>query len=350
MRLVNKTICCIASKRFFQNVQVSFKNSDGSEALKRLEDISNSTWATDVRKLDIRFDPKFLQGMNRHSEEFHDLFNKIRLIFEKLPELNAFNFYPYTFGNRDEAFINMGVNTIRSLPLQNLTELEITHHYGGHYHGSRKFIPTGHYLEGPGDGLENLKHLGLKGHFTWEKDSELELAQLIRTAVNIESLRLQYHCSGVPNTLQFINPHRFRYLHLELGDIHETELSHILKKCKETIRYIEITADRYHGSHLQVLFQINRSLKLLYFFFRLRGDSRKIEELENGLRQDIRNEEILCVYAYSDIQRQIKANRLAAGLVPSWRRYTFVEFLETPPLESVMDAAHYQELCSLSEL
>jgi hypothetical protein len=156
----------------------------------------------------------------------------------------------------------------------------------------------------------------------------------------------------MPNTLHFINPRRLRYLQLERGFISAKELTYLLKNCKQSIRYIDVTTKMRHGSMLQLLFQMNRSLKLFSFYFHLpniRGvDARNIEGLENGVRQNIRNESILCLYAYNDIQRQVKANRLAAGLIPLQGEGNIS--VETPPLVSVMEKAHYQELCSLPEL
>ena len=337
LRLVSKTICCSASRLYFRDIRVSFRRSDGSETLMKLEDLSNGLWATDVRKLNIWFATEFIEGMNRHSTKFHDFFERLRSLFMKLPNLEAFNLYPFIYGNRYENFIKMALNTVQSLPPRRLTELEILHHYTS-YCSTKEFLPTETDPGTSTGGLENLKHLGLKGHFTYEEESELGLLQLIQSAVNIESLRLQHYCSGVPNTLQFISPRRLRYLQLENGSISAREVIHLLKNCKESIRYIRSSAVPHPGSWLQLLFQMGRSLKLFNFCFRLpRPDvnDRKIEELEKGLRQNIRDENILCVYAHSDIQRQVNANRLAAGLIP----YEGNVDVETPPLKSVMEEA-----------
>jgi hypothetical protein len=186
---------------------------------------------------------EFIDGMDRrHSGEFHDFFNKLQSLFKKLPNLEAFNLYPRVYDRRYEAFINVAVNTIGCLSLQNLTELEISHHYSGYY-SFEELPPMENDSGTPRGGLANLRHLGLKGRFTWGKDSELELLQLIQTAVNTESLRLQYYRPGkLPGTLQFINWHRLQYLQLESGDITANEIFYLLKNSRESIRYFEITA------------------------------------------------------------------------------------------------------------
>lgn len=343
LRLVSKFICEIASRSFFRNIRLTVgKSGFESIGLMRLEDLSNGRWATDVRKLDIWFNSPFIAGMNCHSVEFE----RLRSLFMKFPNLEAFNLYPNIYDRRYEAFINIAVNTIQSSSLERLTELELSHDYS-EYRGLEEFIPMETDSETPRGGLENLRHLGLKGHFTWEKDGELELLRLIQTAVNIESLRLQYYCTGIlPSSLHFITPRRLRYLQLENVDITAKELNHLLKSCKESIRYIEITANLHHGSWLQVLFWISRSLNLFDFRFHLsRQYGNGIEELEYELLQNIRDENVLRVYAHNDIQRQVNANRLAAGLIPLQRNIK----VQTPPLKSVMEKAHYQELCSLPE-
>lgn len=183
------------------------------------------------------------------------------------------------------------------------------------------------------------------------KDSELVILQLIQTAVNIESFRLQYYLPGkLPGTLHLINPRRLRYLQLEYVDITANQLFYLLKNSKESIRYIDITASLRRGSWLQVLFKIMRALNLLEFRFDLphipRANPSEIEGLEHGLLQNIRDEKILCVYAHSDIQRQVNANRLAAGLIPLQGNVD----VERPFLKCVMEEAYYRELCSLPEL
>lgn len=168
IRLVGKIICCSASKLVFRNIRVAFRDLDGSEALMRLEDIFNSPRATDVRKLDMLFCPQLFEGMDRHSGEFHDFFNKLRSLFKRLPNLEAFNHYPGAFDRQYEAFFNVAVRTVRSLPLRNLTELEISHHYYGYFHDPEEFHPMEPDSETPRGGLENLRHLDLKGRFLWE--------------------------------------------------------------------------------------------------------------------------------------------------------------------------------------
>lgn len=165
---------------FFRNVPLTVGKSDfESIGLARLEELSNSRWATDVRKLDIWFNSPFIAGMDRHSVEFRDFFERLRSLFMKFPNLEAFNLYPNVYDRRYEAFINIAVNTIRSSSLERLTELELSHDYS-EYRGFEEFIPMETDSETPRGGLENLRHLGLKGHFTWEKGIEFELLQRIQ--------------------------------------------------------------------------------------------------------------------------------------------------------------------------
>lgn len=170
LRLVSKSICSSASRSFFRNLGLTVGRRDnGSQSLMKLEDFSNGPWATDVRKLDIRFSSAFIEGMGRHPVEFRDFFERLRSLFMKLPNLEAFGLYPCVYYRRYEAFINVAVNTIGCLSLLSLTELEISRDYYSDYYSLEEFLSMETDSGTPRGGLKNLRYLGLEGHFTWEK-------------------------------------------------------------------------------------------------------------------------------------------------------------------------------------
>lgn len=343
LRLVNRTICCSASRVIFRSISFQVNGLDSLEDPQR---IFIDRWASYVRKVNITFSLSIIQYHTyTDSVEFPDLLKRLHIFITKLINLKALIFHCPVDVERSELFTNVVATIIRSLSLQSLVELEISHGYYGSWNTEEAVYPMEIQSVPPRGGLENLKDLAVTGHFTHGKDSERELLKLIRSAVNIESLRLggQYP-SNWPNILPFINAHRLRYLQLQ-GRIFPNHLFNLLRQCKETIRFLAIACD-LGGSWLYMLFQISRGLKLLQFdcVSAPRGFPVNHGWLQCEIIKNRRDEYILCLHVQNDIHRQVNANRVAAGLTP------FEGELDLQPLKSVMEEEHYQELCSLPEL
>lgn len=161
LRLVNTALCFSASRIFFRNIRLTLdQQSDFLVKLQKLEEFSNGKWAMYVRKYDIWF--TCLDGMDRYWVAFQDSCKRLQSILKAFIKLEALGLYSHAFCIRHRTFFNVVVNTIHSLPLQNLIELE-AHLILGNYSNSEPLstetalapLSSKHKYE-----LENLRHLG----------------------------------------------------------------------------------------------------------------------------------------------------------------------------------------------
>jgi hypothetical protein len=176
---------------------------------------------------------------------------------------------------------------------------------------------------------------------------------LLRRLTNLVSLEVWAFCEAFDRQVEnlgFSQPLRLESLNLGRVYISSYEVLGLLEQCKDTIKYFSIDYVALDaGTWLHLLMQIKKNLKLFNFFlFRWKISlEQKMDYGDMWLSYGFfrRDYQLICL-ALGDIQRQVNANRLAAGL-ELWSKKEF-QALDLPPLQSVMDKARYRELSSQS--
>lgn len=167
------------------------------------------------------------------------------------------------------------------------------------------------------------------------------MSTLLKAADNLSSfVLLDSDLYETALKIRTLNPSiQLQYLNCDGPKTSGQELLILLRQCKETIRYLFIDIDPFHDSNemwLYVLYNIHKHLELLDFEFRWEVLDH-VDDWYDGMLEEADeydDEMILAYFALGDIQRQVNANRLAAGLQP--HPTSKYERLALPPLKSVM--------------
>lgn len=137
---------------------------------------------------------------------------------------------------------------------------------------------------------------------------------------------------------------QLKALNLSHMQLTSRDLLDLLLRSKDTLKYVsfEYLVLR-QDSWLHVLIQIRKNLKLLELSF-MRDSMECIEDSAELYFEDIPVPTLHLQHALGDIQRQINANRLEAGLEPFTTE--IFEYLELRPLHAILPRDEWERLDS----
>lgn len=366
LRLVSKGFCYSASARLFRHIIIEADSSSQKPSpLARLLELSNSPYAVYVRQVDLRFEGTFSTDKS-HSLYVEDLAGLLSCCLARFPNLSALEFHgpPSSLPPQEKGvFINTVVAAIRYVPLLNLTELEvnfpITHDFRQLFSSkaSTLRIPIEHVLR-------RLRHLGLhvseytshRGQRYWRRTPVLpenaafpneiyavHLFRLVERAVNLESLSISSMDLLNLDNIQFDRSLRLKSLNLSRVSISSHTILSLVEQCKESIRSIQLwTVELNSGTWQHVLLQMSKLPHLIYFAIESSGYSSTGTSSNLALEllpppddpDDIETSNFLDTFALGNLQRQVNANRSAAGF-SQFSEYEYRHIQKTT-LESMM--------------
>lgn len=344
LRLVSKAFCSGASPRLFRHIIATVSSFRKVSPLVRLLELCNSPYAVYVRQIDLGFQ-SFDNSTNESSSLYvEDLAGLLPCCLVRLPNLNALEFRgpPSSLPQeKRRVFINTVVAALRYVPLLNLTELEVTfpiaHDFGQVFcsNTSSLRIPIEHVLQG-------LRHLGLYvSEYTNRRGQRYSptpvspenaalpneiyathLFRLVELAVNLDSLAISCTDLLSLDNIQFGRSLRLKSLYLSGVAISSHTLLSLVEQCNESIRSVQLWLVKLNsGTWQHILLQMSKLPHLLDFAigssgYSLTGTS---SNLATQLLpppddpEDIETSNLLDIYALGNLQRQVNANRTAAG-------------------------------------
>ena len=193
--------------------------------------------------------------------------------------------------------------------------------------------------------MQQLQHITLDNLTVQVTNHPLILERAVLDA-SPQLLSLEIRDSGVVRSFQRTAGARqtlqLRALNLSYMQLSSRDLLDLLMRSKDTLKYV---AFEYviltQGSWLYVLIQMRKNLELLKLYFM--GDSMDaIDNSTDGLYyEDIQVPPAQLKHALGDLQRQINANRTAAGLEP----YTteIFDHLDLNPLHTILRRNEWQQ-------
>jgi hypothetical protein len=344
LRLVSKAFCSSASPRLFRHIIATVSSFRKVSPLVRLLELCNSPYAVYVRQIDLGFQSFDNSTHESSSLYVEDLAGLLPCCLVRLPNLNALEFRgpPSSLPQeKRRVFINTVVAALRYVPLLNLTELEVTfpiaHDFGQVFcsNTSSLRIPIEHVLQG-------LRHLGLyvseytnrRGQRYWPTPVSPEnaalpneiyathLFRLVELAVNLDSLAISCTDLLSLDNIQFGRSLRLKSLYLSGVAISSHTLLSLVEQCNESIRSVQLWLVKLNsGTWQHILLQMSKLPHLLDFAigssgYSLTGTS---SNLATQLLpppddpEDIETSNSLDIYALGNLQRQVNANRTAAG-------------------------------------
>ncbi|OKL55888.1 hypothetical protein UA08_08942 [Talaromyces atroroseus] len=278
----------------FRHITLLCRDSQNIQTdLTKLEEFSKGRYTTAVFQVDLYM---------AWSRLLLDLDKGISPILAEFANLKAFQAHIGHSSSQVNDLASMALSIMCRLPLKRLTELYIGFGFNFTHDGDPPASTKASSVQiDPKLGLENLKHLGLRGSVRIEQDGAAELYPLLRTAVNLDSLQLE-DCD-VAKSLDINSITRLQYLSLRLLDIAHDDLLCMLKKCKASLISIHFGAVSIKsGSMLPVLFQISRDLDLLEFEFTDRRGYQGRPIINAHLKSRyVQDEAVLCYYAYGSL-------------------------------------------------
>ncbi|KAI9643784.1 hypothetical protein NHQ30_007134 [Ciborinia camelliae] len=335
LRLVSKAFCSAASPRLFRHIVV-WNDSYKSLGLARLLEISNSPYANYVRYIDIKF--SFIRNATMHLfvEDFAGL---LPCCLPKFPNLNALDFHKIPSSliqGNIKSLINTFVMGLRYVPLVNLTELEVTFQTTDDF---KQFFSKASSLRIPIEHvLQNLRHLVYQsettifagrcsiGDFRFPNDKHANyLSRLVELATNLDSLTIR--CTDIVNldTIRFPCTMHLESLCLSSVAIPSEKFLALIEQSKESIRIVELWLVKLNsGTWQDILLPMSELLHLIDFQIESSGYSL------TGMSSHLADELIFApdaskpieTHSWSDyealvnLQGQVNANRVAAGLSP----------------------------------
>jgi hypothetical protein len=343
LRLVNRTFCRIASPWLFRHIILRFHRRRGIQPLSRLKRISKSRYAKYVHQIDIGFNSNISYAFDTTTELYiEDLAGLLPTYLRKFTNLKALEFEDPPLDVREDIrklYVKTVVSALRYVPLPKLEELEIRLPITRDFSQftppkiTRLQIPIEKVMQG-------LRHLALHVcAYTKGMDGEdipgpilpehaehpnndyaYEMFSMLELATNLDSLKissfniLDLDPFDIPSSL------RLRCLHLEGVAISPEALLTLMNQSEETIRYINLyRVNLSSKTWYYVLLRMNKLFKLLDIQMEHCGYSGSSAHL-NGDCRDIFQSIESCGFddsmALGKLQRQVNANRVAAGLQP----------------------------------
>lgn len=280
----------------------------------------------------------------RYVELPDEVANRLPSLLAMFGNLRSIHIRPFD-GDRLEKTIKMVapiVNSVAGLPLRDLTEL-------GLMVGGTPYLRNLFGNDTPARQLaQRIQHLHLTGNLS----NKTGLNALLNSIPNLRSLAI---VGDWPTTNhrkitfgQTTPPLKFLDLaHIRMSSNH---LLALLEECKGSLKFLSLRGISLNcGSWVHILSQINKNFTLLMFL--LTYDEPEEQEHWDlnqnlGLYHWLDDMKITwCLHG--DIQRQISANRVAAGLEPL-SSAMMDKYLSRPSLKSVMSEKEYRELMSRS--
>lgn len=169
---------------------------------------------------------------------------------------------------------------------------------------------------------------------------------ILNAAPELLSLEISDNC--VLEALKRPPTHRFlqlKTLDLSYVELDSHDLLDLLVRSKDTIKYVSFEyVILMEGSWLHVLIQMRKNLKLLELYF-MRESMDSIEHSTEGLFfENIPLPPFYILHALGDLQRQINANRIEAGLEPFTTE--IFEQLNLQPLSAILLRGQWETLDS----
>ena len=320
-------------------------SSQNRSPLVGLSRLSRSTYAVNVRQIDLGFET--YASTDEYQSYVEDLAGLLSSCLVRFPRLSALEVHsPPSYLPQEErrVFIDTIVAALRYVPLPNLTELElsfpITHEFGKLF--SDKASPIRIPIE---DILGSLRHLHLSvTEYTgllWQRydtrpvspanaalpneSYAIHLFRLVQAAINLDSLLIR--CTDVLtlDNIEFSPSLRLKSLCLDGVSISSPKLISLVEQCKDTVKHIELYLVQLNsGTWQNVLMRISKLPRLQYFLidsvgYSLTGSSselaaRLLPQPDNPA--DIETNNVFDLFALGNLQRQVNANRVATGLPP----------------------------------
>lgn len=348
LRLVNRAFCLSASPWLFRHINAESRSSTKSPSLEQLINLSKSSCAKYVCKIDFGFKDRSSSIDNAlHTLYIHDLaeFNASFLVqFTNLRAL-GFNKPPSSLPQSQRTvYINTVVSILRDVPLRNLAELEVsfpvTHDFG-------RFFPNRiNSLQIPiEDVLQQLRHLRLNVcAYTDSADQRYShtpilseyaalpngtyaphLFRMVESAPNLQSLMLSSLNILDIDSVAFPSPLCLQCLYLGGISISSHVLLSLISQSKQEMKYIEFWLVKLNsGTWEQVLLEMCELPRLLDINidsvgYSLTGSS---SDLATRLLPSPDCPTNIETWHYDDftalgnLQRQINSHRVAIGLKP----------------------------------
>lgn len=361
LRLVDKAFCRSASSWLFRRV-VARHGSSNSLALEQLVKLSNSPYAACVCQIDLRFEnaTRSVDTADAfYGEGFVTLLSSCLVKFTNLKALEFHEPPPKLCQEQRRLYIDTVISPLRGMRIPNLEELEVHFslaHDFEHFFPAKispSWIPVG-------DILQNLRYLGL---YVCENTDRLKqrngvepimleyatflnsthaqhLIRMVELAPNLKSLTINSPNILDLDELDFPPSLRLRSLCLGGVSISSHKLLSLIEQSKKTIRYINFSPVKLKsGIWEQVLVQLCTLPRLLDFRTCNSGYSWRYglaPQLPPNphCRLNIETVNPLDRCALGNLQRQLNANRIAAGF-PSFTKSDY-QYIDQLPLEIAM--------------
>jgi hypothetical protein len=365
LRLAGRAFCSGASQPLFRHIIATAGSFQKISPLVGLNELSKSLYAVYVHQIDLGFQD-FEHTTASHSLYVEDLAGVLPCCLVRLPNLNALKFHcpPLSLPQeKTRVFINTVVAALRYVPLLNLTALDIT--FPITYDFEQLICSDASALRIPIDSvLRNLRHLSLKvsqytshrGQRYWSTRVSPEnaalpndiyaihLFRLVELAVNLNSLEICSTDLLSLDNIQFGRSLRLKSLDLTSVAVSSRTLLSLLEKCQESMRSVQLwRVELNSGTWQHVLLQMSKLPHLLDFAIGSSGYSSTGTSSHfalgflpaPGKQQDIETTNFLDLHALGNLQRQVNANRTAAG-ISQISEFDY-RHMQRQPLESVME-------------
>ncbi|KUL85216.1 hypothetical protein ZTR_08942 [Talaromyces verruculosus] len=349
LRLVDKVFCRSASRVLFRYITI--RRDFGPTFLPWFETLASSEYALYVRYITFQLRPIPRERL-RYVQLPEEVANRLPSLLLKFVNLKSIHIWPFGEDRQEKTIpmVALILNSIANLPLHNLTELGLM--VGGTPYLHDLFGELNH--DTPVTQLaQRIQHL----HVIGDLNNMTGLNVLLKSTPNLCSLAIEGNWFTTKRLVhrkvtfgQTTPP--LKFLDLAEIKISSNHLLALLEECKGSLRFLSLNAiELTAGSWMHILSQINKNLNL--YMFLLTYDEPEEEEKEHwGPKEKLGlfhwlDEFKITWCLHGDIQRQISANRLAAGLGPL-SNAMMDEYLSRPSLKSAMSEKDYQLLMSRS--
>ena len=340
LRLVNKSFSSSASAQLFKHVIATFNTTLGISSLDSLRAISNSSYGTYVRHLDLGFSIEDVHSTGSHERYVEEIGGLLPTLLTKLPNLSVLEVsgtpWDLPQGHR-LMFTESIVSTLHYRPFSNLRELAIT--FPTTHDFSKLFLSDIDSEQTPiDDVLRNLRRLDLyvaaykdrqqdplplvvlpKNAAYLDGSHTVHLLDLIKRACNLKSFAL---CSMAPlsfHDLKFHGSVRLESLRLEGVGMSSQKLVSLIKHFKDSLVRVQLFQVKIvSGTWQYVLTEASKTTRLLHFDVR-----ESLIEMNNDVRLvNVSNHQdrvSLDESALGNLQRRVNGNRQTAGFPPVTR-------------------------------
>lgn len=327
LSLVDKAFSRCAPRQLFRGIHVLL--NCGLSSISKIEALSSSDYARHVRLIQFEYrhaEPWVFARNTENEEDIDDeeeviegqfaklskeAVDRLSLVMAKFRNLNAVDIW----SDQDElpkttmGFVPQIITTIADLQL-------------------RGFFHRLTYLRVPVEGADYLKMLvennnhnaAIQNFPRRIKDMELisfvvmddidEWLDLIQSSPNSLYLTMHSNCTLVPlTTINSVPGFRIESLHFSALEITSYHLLALLEECKCSITFISLDhITLLSGTWIHILFQIKKCKNLIDFSLE------HCVPFLDGFWFEYAKTDKLLPHALGDVQRQVNANRLAAGV------------------------------------